>query len=57
MRMHTEQNMQKLRSASIEDTDPARKAKAFVIDVIVIEGPACYKAVLTRYYGDNLSDT
>ena len=55
--MQTEQNMQKLRSASIDETDPARKAKAFVIDVIVIEGPACFRAVLMRYYGVNLSDT
>ncbi len=40
--------MQKFLTATIEDPDPARKAKAFVRDVIVIEGPAWYMAFFMR---------
>ena len=42
--MHTVLKTQKLRKASIDDADPARKASAFVREVIVIEGPECSKA-------------
>lgn len=38
---HAELNMQKLRNSSIDEEVPARKASAFVIEVMVIEGPAC----------------
>lgn len=41
--------MQKLSTATIEDPEPARKAKAFVNEVIVIEGPAWYIALLIRF--------
>jgi hypothetical protein len=38
------QTIQKLLKASIEDLVPAKNAKAFVSDVIVIEGPAWARA-------------
>ena len=39
--MHAELKTQKLRKTGIEDVVPAKKARAFVIEVIVIDGPAC----------------
>ena len=33
--------MQKLRNSGIDEVVPAKKASAFVIEVIVIDGPAC----------------
>jgi len=36
-----QQATQKLRTPGIDEAVPAKKASAFVRDVIVIEGPAC----------------
>ena len=49
--------MQKLRTASRAELDPAKKASEFVKDVIVIEGPECRKAFFRRSLGDKLKET
>ncbi len=48
MQIERAQWMQKLLTATIEDPEPAKKARAFVKDVIVIEGPAWYMAFFIR---------
>ena len=47
-----EQYKQKLLTPSIEELEPAKKAKASVSDVIVIEGPECLMASINRFYFD-----
>ena len=42
--------MQKLAIAGIDEVAPARKAKASVTEVIVIEGPACLSASTNRVF-------
>ncbi len=49
MQIERAQWMQKLLTATIEDPEPAKKARAFVRDVIVIEGPAWYMAFFIRW--------
>ena len=44
-------NTQKDLTASMEDVDPIKKAIQSVIDVIVIEGPACFMPRLIRSPG------
>ncbi len=46
--MHAMQKMQKLRKANIDDRVPAKKASAFVNEVMVIDGPAWARAYLIR---------
>ena len=46
--------MQKLFRAGREDRDPRKNAIASVIDVTVIEGPACLKPALKRSLGFKL---
>ena len=48
MMMHKAANWQKLFNAIRDVIEPSRKAKAFVKEVIVIEGPACMIPVTMR---------
>ena len=48
--------MQKLLTPSIEELEPAKKAMASVSDVIVIEGPACLMASISRFYFDYFNE-
>ena len=52
----TAQKKQKLRTAGILVTVPERKARQFVSDVIVMDGPACLRASLMRFSGEKFSD-
>ena len=47
MRMQALAKRQKLRRAISEARPPNRKARQFVNDVIVMEGPACFMASFT----------
>ena len=48
--------MQKLLIALIEELDPAMKAKASVIEVMVIEGPECRMASIILSFLDNFKE-
>ena len=55
-RTQNAQKTQKLFIEGIEEVDPARKAKASVIEVIVIEGPAFLMHSLSRLLVGYLSE-
>lgn len=45
-------NKHKLLIAGSVERDPTKKARAFVMDVIVIDGPACWKPFLNLYLAE-----
>ena len=45
-------NKHKLLIAGSVERDPTKKARAFVTDVIVIDGPACSRPVLNLYFAE-----
>lgn len=55
MRIDTAAKKQKLLNAMREDVPPNMKAKMFVRDVIVIDGPACAMPTLILCSTDSLS--
>ena len=54
--MQAIQKTQKLRKASIDDLVPAKKASAFVNEVMVIDGPAWARAYLIRVEAGSFSE-
>lgn len=48
---HIPAKMQKLYSAGKEESDPRKKATASVIEVTVIDGPACLNPILNLSFG------